>query len=316
MLSLYQLRYDHFMRKKIIIGIGSLVLLANASSFAGDVIAKVIAVSGVVTLQSAQSDKIIVKRGQDIRKNQRIVASDSGSAKLRFTDDSVFILYPKTDLDINQYRMNKKNKRANRFVAKVTEGSFRTVTGAISQLNRAGYSIKTPVALIGVRGTDYRCCNGGVCGFSKVKLNSSTSIVMPKIKRSNVASPRNTGVLVLRGGTTVTSSQGTKLAMQGQFVRALQQTKAVSVKVVNKVIERIDDVSEGDSSVTSIPLADNGAQSVADDLKAVAIPIEENNNILLGIQGGAFYSELIVGALQGDDAPPPGGGGVGVIFGP
>jgi hypothetical protein len=63
---------------------------------------------------------------------------------------------PGTKFSIDDYKFPVKEKSSvGKSVMKLIEGGFRTITGVIAKTNPRDYKIQTPVATIGVRGTDY-----------------------------------------------------------------------------------------------------------------------------------------------------------------
>ena len=64
---------------------------------------------------------------------------------------------PNTTLFVNEYDFKPKAKKSvGKLILNLIEGGFRTITGKVAQQNPNNYTINTPVATIGVRGTDYQ----------------------------------------------------------------------------------------------------------------------------------------------------------------
>jgi hypothetical protein len=86
-----------------------------------------------------------------------ILTTDANSqAEIAFTDESLMTFYPNTRFTIDKYTLNKsKNGTVGSYVANLVEGGFRTITGLIAKNSPSNYQVNTPVATIGVRGTDY-----------------------------------------------------------------------------------------------------------------------------------------------------------------
>ena len=64
---------------------------------------------------------------------------------------------PDTKFHIDAYQFNPQAKTGSvgKYVMSLVEGGFRTITGLIAKRNPPDYKVNTPVATIGVRGTDY-----------------------------------------------------------------------------------------------------------------------------------------------------------------
>ncbi|TLY44970.1 MAG: FecR domain-containing protein, partial [Gammaproteobacteria bacterium] len=78
-------------------------------------------------------------------------------AQIGFTDNSLMTFQANTKLFINEYVYKPKAKASvGKYILNLIEGGFRTITGMIAKKAPDDYAINTPVATIGVRGTDYR----------------------------------------------------------------------------------------------------------------------------------------------------------------
>lgn len=79
------------------------------------------------------------------------------TAEIVFTDNTLMTFQPNTKFSIDQYSFSrqKKNNSVGKSVMQLIEGGFRTITGLIAKTNSSDYQVKTPIATIGVRGTDY-----------------------------------------------------------------------------------------------------------------------------------------------------------------
>lgn len=86
-----------------------------------------------------------------------LVTDKTSQAQIAFTDNSLMTFRPETKFSINEYINATSNKKSgvSKFVVNLLEGGFRTVTGLISKQSPKNYQVNTPVATIGVRGTDY-----------------------------------------------------------------------------------------------------------------------------------------------------------------
>lgn len=75
---------------------------------------------------------------------------------LEMADGAVITVRPVTELRIETYRYQPKDVLANqRSVIALAYGALRVITGLIGNTNRAGYAVNTPMATIGIRGTDH-----------------------------------------------------------------------------------------------------------------------------------------------------------------
>lgn len=86
-----------------------------------------------------------------------LVTDDKTKAEIIFTDNTLMAFYENTKLVLEKYAFHQQSKKkaTGTFVTNLVEGGFRTITGAIAKNNPDEYQVNTPVATIGVRGTDY-----------------------------------------------------------------------------------------------------------------------------------------------------------------
>jgi hypothetical protein len=87
--------------------------------------------------------------GSDLGANERLRTGDASSAQLLFLDETSVSMGARSDLLLDRFVYNP-NRGSGSVVMSTTRGALRFVTGAQNPTN---YTIKTPVATIGVRGT-------------------------------------------------------------------------------------------------------------------------------------------------------------------
>lgn len=82
---------------------------------------------------------------------ERLETVEKGSLKIAFIDNTTLFLGSKSNLVIDSYLFDPASAKES-LVLKASTGAFRFVTGTIS---KTAVSIQTPVAQIGIRGTDF-----------------------------------------------------------------------------------------------------------------------------------------------------------------
>ncbi|HLJ21253.1 MAG TPA: FecR domain-containing protein [Stellaceae bacterium] len=88
--------------------------------------------------------------GNDIIFNERITTEASGQADILFVDRSALTVGPNSDLMIDEF-VYSPDTGTGKLAASATKGVFRFVGGALSK-NPDSVTIKTPAAIVGVRG--------------------------------------------------------------------------------------------------------------------------------------------------------------------
>ncbi|MBL8669428.1 MAG: FecR domain-containing protein [Alphaproteobacteria bacterium] len=74
--------------------------------------------------------------------------------EVTFTDESKLTLGDDSELQIDTYVFDPARSEGQQFLG-ITQGVFRMVTGNVAKLAGSPFRVRTPVATIGVRGTDF-----------------------------------------------------------------------------------------------------------------------------------------------------------------
>lgn len=98
--------------------------------------------------------------GNDILANQRIRTGAASTAQLLFLDETSVSVAPQSEIVLDRF-VYDPNRGTGNVVLTTGRGAFRFVTGAQNPTN---YTIKTPVATIGVRGTIVEIRNAVING--------------------------------------------------------------------------------------------------------------------------------------------------------
>jgi len=83
------------------------------------------------------------------------VRTAKGRAQIRFTDGGYTSLQPNTEFRIDDYHYDTKRKEESVGFFSLLKGGLRTITGAIGKIRKKSYQLRTPVATVGIRGTEY-----------------------------------------------------------------------------------------------------------------------------------------------------------------
>jgi opacity protein-like surface antigen len=92
-----------------------------------------------------------IAAGGSVFQNERVRTGDDGQAQLVFLDQTNLGVGPKSDVTLNRFVYNP-DRGTGRVAIEASRGVFRFVTGTQDPKN---YSVKTPIATIEVRGTEF-----------------------------------------------------------------------------------------------------------------------------------------------------------------
>ncbi|GMQ77402.1 MAG: hypothetical protein BMS9Abin01_2745 [Gammaproteobacteria bacterium] len=83
------------------------------------------------------------------------VRTGRGRVQIRFTDGGYTSLQPNTEFRIDKYNYDVKRKEESVGFFSLLKGGLRTITGIVGRLRKKAYQLRTPVATVGIRGTEY-----------------------------------------------------------------------------------------------------------------------------------------------------------------
>ena len=154
--------------------LGSVVLITGLAlstvSIAQDSSGMVVASRGeVIALSNGGSREL--KQGDFIYVNDEIMTSNRSFAVLQFEDGAKVTVRPDSTMIIEQYLYaGNDNDTA---TLNLVEGGLRVITGAMAKSNPENYKVRTPVALMGVRGTEFSImlCGDEVCAEDHMAMD-------------------------------------------------------------------------------------------------------------------------------------------------
>jgi len=109
---------------------------------------------GSVSALAADGRERALAKGAEINAGDTIQTMD-GRAQLRFSDGGYISLQPNTRFKVEEFSFNGKADGSEKGFFSLVKGSLRAITGAIGHTNKNAYRVNTPVATIGIRGTEY-----------------------------------------------------------------------------------------------------------------------------------------------------------------
>lgn len=117
---------------------------------------------GNVTVLAANGSSRPLTKGQEIGAGDTIQTSGNGRAQLRFSDGGYISLQPNTQFRVDEYSYDGKTDGAEKGFFSLLKGGLRAITGAVGHVNKNNYRVNTPVATIGIRGTEFLAQYDGV----------------------------------------------------------------------------------------------------------------------------------------------------------
>ncbi|MCP4876392.1 MAG: FecR domain-containing protein [Gammaproteobacteria bacterium] len=256
---------------KLIMGI--LCAGASFACLAAVEVGQVSYVRGVVTGQIDGQQPRIIGKGIGLHNGETLNTGSRAFALIKFDDGTKMTLRPNTTFRIEH--VNAQEDRENALFSLI-RGGLRALTGTISKFNPNAFRISTPVATIGIRGTEFdaRLCEGIECEEEE--------------RASGKTAQRETRVVgrisLLRGKASATEDgQKTRVLNVGAAVyeRDQVQTGIKSFVVI------------GFNDKTRVTLSPNSAFRIEEHEFKPEQP-DENNSFFSFLQGGL---RLVTGAI-------------------
>ncbi len=135
------------------LALSALFSQAQAQGDAG--VGTVSLVLGKAWLHTADDAREPISAGTVVRVSDRIITEANGHVHVRFVDDALVSVRPDSQLEIQRYDFNAANPADSSIKLNLVEGVTRAISGEGAHAARERFRLNTPIAAIGVRGTDF-----------------------------------------------------------------------------------------------------------------------------------------------------------------
>jgi hypothetical protein len=145
-------------------------MAVSTAAVAEDSSGMVIASRGIV-IALANGESRELKQGGFVYVNDEILTSARSFAVLQFTDGAKVTVRPNSNLIIETYLYAGND--SDEATLNLVSGGLRIITGAMAKTNPEKYKVRTPVALMGVRGTEFSImlCGDELCAEDQMEMN-------------------------------------------------------------------------------------------------------------------------------------------------
>jgi len=130
-------------------GAGMLV----AGPVTADDIAQIKVASGTVTIERGMQ-RLAGVTGLKLQQSDVIRTDAQGSVGITFTDNTILSAGPNSVVALDRYAFNSTTHEG-RFDTSVRTGTLSVVSGKIAKQSPEAMTVKTPAAILGVRGTEF-----------------------------------------------------------------------------------------------------------------------------------------------------------------
>lgn len=134
--------------------LSAFALLPASAALAGTPAGDVLLAAGPVWVE-ADGQRMPLARGQQVEVGQKLVTLEGGHIHVRMKDGGLVAIRPNSELEIQVFDYDPAKPGAGKVRYNLRQGVARSVTGAIGEANKEAFRFNTPIAAIGVRGTDF-----------------------------------------------------------------------------------------------------------------------------------------------------------------
>ncbi len=130
-------------------------MVAAKSELSPAIVGEITFVLGKATIQGADGHSVRAVVGLPIHVSDTIETAGSGQVNIHFVDDALASVRPLSTLEVVRYDYNPQNPQNSAVKFALHEGIFREISGEAAKQARQNFRLNTPIAAIGVRGTDF-----------------------------------------------------------------------------------------------------------------------------------------------------------------
>lgn len=151
--------------------------VSSACVLAADLAGSVSFVIGDANVIGADGKPHAVTRGENINAGQILQTGATGHIHLRMVDGAFVSIRPQSRLRIEDYHYDDASPVNNRIKFVLEKGVARSITGRAGEAARENYRFNTPLAAIGIRGTDFVVQAGN--DITRVTVQSGAVVMSP-----------------------------------------------------------------------------------------------------------------------------------------
>ncbi len=233
-----------------------------------------------------------LRRGSEIEVGET-VSTQRGRAQLRFADGALMSLQPQTEFKVEEFKYSGKADASDNIVMNLLKGGMRTITGLIGRTNRNAYRLKTEVATIGIRGTEYT-----VKYTNSIELFCTDGAVSVDNQSGSFTVPAGTGVMVSTNQTPPQQTEN-KPVLPPESPAAQEQEEQQQ-----QVAEPVNPIQEASPVVPTFGLVGTFLGGYARVHPSVGLTSGPSNAITMGAGGGLSSIDQAGSLLQIGTAQP------------
>ena len=133
----------------------AVLLLAGGAAWAGQVVGVVEHLNGPLMDRKADGTVKVLAAKSEVESGDTLVTEKNTYAQIRFIDHGEITLRPGTTFKIDNFAYEADKPEGDSAAFSLIKGGLRSITGLLGKRNKEKFSLKTPTATIGIRGTTF-----------------------------------------------------------------------------------------------------------------------------------------------------------------
>lgn len=260
------------------------MLLAGASlARAQNSAATAISVRGMVTATNDAGETRRLHRGDAVYEGDLIETAARARIRMSFTDGGTYVLRDQTTFEIDEYSFSGQEDGTEQASFSLLRGALEALSGLIGSNNNQNFRLDTPLATIGLRGTEFTInvlppATPG--GLPTVQLSVLGGTVVYQSTISAPGAPPSPVIAVEQGNSVEQAGDSTPLQVNRVITPLL--TITVDGDEVNEVIEQLFDAEINEEGNEEEGPADRnpGDDEPVEELGESTIPADQIDDLV------------------------------------
>lgn len=131
------------------------LLVTGNAAWAAQVAGVVARLSGPLLAKKADGSIKVLGLKSEVESGDTLVSEKNTYAQIKFIDNSEITLRPGTTFKVEHFSFDEGKPEGDNASYSLMKGGLRSITGLMGKRNKEKFSLKTPTATIGIRGTTF-----------------------------------------------------------------------------------------------------------------------------------------------------------------
>jgi hypothetical protein len=131
------------------------LLAFGGAAWAAQVAGVITRLSGPLMARKADGSVKLLAVRSEVESGDTLVSEKNTYAQIKFVDNSEITLRPGTTFKVEDFSYDEGKPDADKASYQLVKGGLRSITGLMGKRNKEKFSLKTPTATIGIRGTTF-----------------------------------------------------------------------------------------------------------------------------------------------------------------